>query len=226
MTDKNTVQANNEIKAKINRVFAEYFNIKSDDKFKIENIKKKQTDFKNILFSRMNNKNIVKYTLKDISEDTLTGLQHRDLNKIKGEFLLKGQDLLVMDVIKSKKELENTCDFKKRLLENNDVILRIKGKVGPAVLVNKDIQGLYYYNDIVKIRVDTDKVLPQYLSLYLNSMLGEYYLKRNTKAKSMNYITIRSLKEIPILAHMLANQWRIIQRYHKLKNIKKEEEIN
>ena len=202
---------------KINSIFERYFKI---DKAILNDLKSTQDDLNELIianFNRLDQKNIT--YLSDLSEEILSGLQYRDLDKIDQTFLLKGKHLKIMDISEDKKKLEIESDFNKRVLKTNDILIRIKGKIGPAVVITQDMKDMYYYNDIARIRVNNDQVIPQYLSLYLNSFIGKHYLNKFKKSKSMTYLKLSSLKKLPILTPLVQDQWKIVQKFHVQKNI-------
>ena len=202
---------------KINSIFERYFKI---DKAILNDLKSTQDDLNELIianFNRLDQKNIT--YLSDLSEEILSGLQYRDLDKIDQTFLLKGKHLKIMDISEDKKKLEIESDFNKRVLKTNDILIRIKGKIGPAVVITQDMKDMYYYNDIARIRVNNDQVIPQYLSLYLNSFIGKHYLNKFKKSKSMTYFKLSSFKKLPILTPLVQDQWKIVQKFHVQKNI-------
>src|SRR6056297_1930208 len=202
---------------KIDNIFEKYFKI---NKTILDDLKSTQDDLNELIianFNRLDQKNIT--YLSDLSEEILSGLQYRDLDKIDQTFLLKGKHLKIMDISEDKKKLEIESDFNKRVLKTNDILIRIKGKIGPAVVITQDMKDMYYYNDIARIRVNNDQVIPQYLSLYLNSFIGKHYLNKVKKSKSMTYLKLSSLKKLPILTPLVQDQWKIVQKFHVQKNI-------
>ncbi|HKL13586.1 MAG TPA: hypothetical protein VJ907_08275 [Halanaerobiales bacterium] len=223
--------SSNILKEKIDLVFKDYFKIEDDieDIIKTEqfNGEESTSKFKDHLNKKLKgvNKNRI-YELEKVTRDILSGLQHRDLDKIEDKFLIKGKHITIMDVLDDKKGLNNTNEFKKRTIKSNDILLRIKGQIGPAVLITEKEQDMYYYNDLVRIRVDFDQIIPQYLCLYLNSYIGKYFLNKFSKSKSMNYINIGSVKEVPILTPMMIDQWKIVRNYFNRININKVEKID
>ncbi|MGM0445879.1 MAG: TaqI-like C-terminal specificity domain-containing protein [Bacillota bacterium] len=202
---------------KIDSIFEKFF---KTDKNILEDIKANQDELNNLIIANLNrldDKNIT--VLNNFSEEILSGLQHRDIDKIDQNYLIKGKNLKIMDITEDKRKLEPKGNFKKRKLHTNDILIRIKGKVGPAAVVTADMENMYYYNDIARIRVNNDQVIPQYLCLYLNSFIGRHYLDSLKKTKSMKYIKISSLKNLPVLRPLLGDQWKIVQNFYVEKNI-------
>ena len=205
-------------KEKVDKVFKKYFDLETEVEKLLTNESKNSTklkttsNFKDLLNGKLKGVNKKRFKeLNKVSDDILSGLQHRDLGKIDKKYLLKGKHLKVMDVVEAKKGLNNKSNFKKRTIKSNDVLLRVKGQIGPAALISEDESGLHYYNDLVRIRVDLDIIIPQYLSLYLNSFIGRHFLNKLSKSKSMNYINISSVKKVPVLTPMMIDQWKIVR---------------
>ncbi len=219
-------------KEEVDKVFKKYFDLETDVEKLLtnesENTTKLKTasNFKDLLIDKLKGVNIKRFKeLNEISDGILSGLQHRDLGKIEEKYLLKGKHLKVMDVAEGKKGLHNKSNIKKRTIKSNDVLLRVKGQIGPAALISEDESGLHYYNDLVRIRVDLDTIIPQYLSLYLNSFIGRHFLNKFSKSKSMNYINISSVKKVPVLTPMMIDQWKIVREYFNMINIQQIEEV-
>ena len=233
MPNKDKKDKDKNLNKKIDKVFKDYFDLETNlEKLIINNEDssnkrgKDNTSFKDLLSDKLKGVNKKRFKeLNVISDGILSGLQHRDLGKIEEKYLLKGKHLKVMDVAEDKKGLNNKSNFKKRTIKSNDVLLRVKGQIGPAALISEDESGLHYYNDLVRIRVDLDTIIPQYLSLYLNSFIGRNFLNKFSKSKSMNYINIGSVKKVPVLTPMLIDQWKIVREYFNMINIQQIEEV-
>lgn len=202
---------------RVDNIFEQYFKI---NKSILSDLRSNHDDLNELIidnFNRLDQKNIT--YLSDLSEEILSGLQYRDLDKIDQTFLLKGKHLKVMDITEEKKKIDIESDFDKRILKTNDILFRIKGKIGPGVVITEDMKDMYYYNDIARVRVNTDQVIPQYLCLYLNSFIGKYYLDKIKQSKSMTYIKLSSFKNLPVLTPLVQDQWKVVQKFHVQKNI-------
>lgn len=216
------------LKDTIDRIFDDTFEINKEvlenensKSYSKELLKKQKTwNIKQMLTSKLKDKTghqILK--LNEIVTDITLGLQYRNLSKINKESLIKGKDIEVMKIDSENKNKTLVHTIEKHQLQNNDIILRVKGKIGPCTIVTGEEEGMHFYNDIARINADKDIVMPQYLSLFLNSFIGNYYLNQYSKTKSMNYINIKSLKKIPIIIPGILEQFKIIERFHNEKII-------
>ena len=157
--------------------------------------------------------------LKEIALDITMGLQYRNLDKIDKKSLIKGKNIEVMKLKLKDKNKNPDHEINKHQLQNNDIMLRVKGKIGPCTLVTRKESGMHFYNDIARIKADKNIVMPQYLALFLNSFFGDYYLNKYSKNKSMTYLNIKSLKKIPVIVPGIIDQFKIIERFHNEKII-------
>ncbi len=85
-------------------------------------------------------------------------------------------------------------------LQVNDVLITITGRVGTAAVVPRELLPANINQHIVRLRLQTDEVLPEYLAAYLNSSFGLLLTKRGVSGGTriaIDYETIRKL-EIPI----------------------------
>jgi restriction endonuclease S subunit len=216
------------LKDTIDRIFEDTFEINKGElkskKSKIASkklLKKQKTwNIKQLLISKLKENTTHQVRkLNEIAINITMGLQHRNLEKIDKKSLIKGKNIEVMKLKLENKNKSPVHTIEKHQLQNNDIILRVKGKIGPCTLVTKEEEGMHFYNDIAKIKTDKNIVMPQYLSLYLNSFFGDYYLDKYSKNKSMTYLNIKSLNKIPVIIPGTLDQFKIIERFHNEKII-------
>lgn len=82
-------------------------------------------------------------------------------------------------------------------LKPGDVLLTITGSYGISAVVPKEIDETNINQHIVKIEVNKSKILPEYLSLYLNSSICRNQMNRSATGSSrlaLDYTAIKSLK--------------------------------
>ena len=99
-------------------------------------------------------------------------------------------------------------------LRADDVLLTITGRVGTAAVVPRHILPANINQHIVRLRLQSDEVLPDYLAAYLNSSFGSLLTNRGVSGGTriaIDYETIRRL-EIPIPS--IAVQERIVAEVH------------
>lgn len=216
------------LKDTIDRIFADTFEINKEE-LKNKNSKsypkkllmqQKTWNIKQLLTSKLKEKTGHQVRkLNEVAKNITMGLQYRNLNKIEKNSLIKGKNIEVMKLKLENKNKNPNHTIKKHQLQNNDIILRVKGKIGPCTLVTKEEEEMYFYNDIARIKADKNIVMHQYLALYLNSFFGDYYLNQYSKTKSMTYLNIKSLKKIPVIIPGILDQFKIIERFHNEKII-------
>ena len=171
------------------------------------------TDLKNIFSSKPEFKI---YTLSEIAKTMKMGVQHRDIQDIKEKYLIKGKDIKSMNIITenspNKRELKNLPqNLKKYQTEIGDLLIRVKSKVGIAAVVEKKQENLVFYNDLMQLKPDENKVKKRYLTLYLNSFIARKYFKNYQTDKNMSYITKSNIKKIPILVPETEKQQELIE---------------
>ncbi|TSO25688.1 N-6 DNA methylase [Lactobacillus sp. LL6] len=159
-------------------------------------------------------------------------------NVLKGDDSDKGNVLVIKGTdlsggkIKYNKNL-NKISIKKTankyLLQPNDILLTIKGDVGKVGIVSKDAPFPMIATANLLILRPNGKVDPYWLKLYLESPLGQFYIKRKINSSiSVVSISLRDIKNLPIPVVDIEKQRRISINYKKKKNMldKKLEEID
>lgn len=102
-------------------------------------------------------------------------------------------------------ELGNN-EIKRTMLKSNDIIVTIIGAtldiIGRATKINQEILPANINQNIALIRINFQKILPDYLNIYLNSFYGRhylYYLSRQTEQVNLNCEEVGRLK-VPMLS--------------------------
>ena len=106
-------------------------------------------------------------------------------------------DLSDLNYIKSE---VHEGELKRSQLAENDVLMTIIGRVGSAAVVSADLLPANINQHIVRLRIGTDRVLPEYLAIYLNSSVGLTLSNRGVTGGTrvaLDYSAIRAL-EIPV----------------------------
>jgi restriction endonuclease S subunit len=107
-------------------------------------------------------------------------------------------------------------------LQVNDIILSTRGTVGCCALVSEDILPANIDQDVARIEVLQNTVLPEYLLAYINSQIGQDWIQRNQTGMVQQGLTLSKVKDMPIpkLSHNFQN---IIQKTVKTAKSKKQE---
>ncbi|MFW6016427.1 MAG: restriction endonuclease subunit S [bacterium] len=162
--------------------------------------------------------NIKVVTLETLAKSIDGGL---NLYKGKGDREVKVIKAKNLDFLSINKpfDIKNIDKNKFKELNTGDLIMRRKGGVGPAAVIDNKLDNCIIDDNLVRIKVKKD-IIPEYLAIYLNSNLADYLLSVYTISKTMSYIRISDLKKIKILIPSLKIQQEIIL---KVKNLNKKE---
>ena len=206
---------------KINYLFQEHFNI---NKKKLDRVKNQFYSY--LEFEKMKEWNITSLqmpqleklignqkevlNLGKIVEKIENGLAYRDIKNIEQDNLLKGKDIIPMHINKNNPGNKNNCS-KKRILSQNDLLIRLKSKVGTTAVITKKEAGLYFYNDLARIKANEKIIKKDYLAAYLNSFIANRYIKAYMKNRTVKYLTINNLKKIPVIVPPIKEQEEIIE---------------
>jgi len=138
----------------------------------------------------------------------------------------KGAGLLQYPIVKGKNlnvhsltgefdcvELKKIND--KDVVKKGDILFRIKGRIGPAALVNTELKGMVFHDHLVKIKVDNQTILPEYLSLILNSYIVDSQIQHYISPSTTVFITVQDLNKILIPVPNIDEQIKIVHKIIK-----------
>lgn len=106
-------------------------------------------------------------------------------------------------------------------LEQNDVLLSCRGAFRAGVLT-KNLKNAIGSASLYILRIKSDKVLPEYLSIYLNSNAGQQQIQQILSGTIIKTILRRELENLPVIIPSIQKQKQIIEIY---KNWQKREEL-
>lgn len=87
------------------------------------------------------------------------------------------------------------------IVEAGDIVITRVGTMGIVRLIGKDLEGYAVSDNINIIKVNKDKIAPEYLFSILNSKIGIQSVKKVSKGSVQNYNTPKAIRNmtIPIL---------------------------
>jgi len=91
-------------------------------------------------------------------------------------------------------------ELKRSQLKENDVLMTITGRVGNAAIVKNDVLPANINQHIVRLRIQSSDVRPEYLAIFLNSSLGLALSNRAVTGGTriaLDYGAIRAI-QIPV----------------------------
>ncbi len=153
--------------------------------------------------------------LKDVCE-IISGHQfrHKISSSNEGEYRI----LLYKDVSAEKGIVEKVItrsDVEKldkdRLLRKDDVLIIAKGHYPRAVYIPKVDEKIVVSSFFYIIRTVKGKILPEYLTWYLNSEKLKNYLEKTSTGTTIPHLKMKDLEEIKIPLLSLTKQRRIIK---------------
>jgi len=110
----------------------------------------------------------------------------------------------------------------KYLLKKGDVLISTRFK-RVATVFNENIKAIPTSSLIVIEVTNKDKIIPEYLVIYLNSAIGQKNITKLSEGSNITSISLNSLRNLEIMMPVIKTQKEII-KIHKL--ILKEKEIS
>ena len=152
-------------------------------------------------------------TLKETDDGNIAVLQAKNITD---NLLIDGDILVLTEIDKLRSNA---------LAKNNDVVISSRGNFKSAVL-HLGKSPVVASSSTYLLRLQTKDVLPEYLSIYLNSKYGQKQIKGRATGAVISALPKRSLESIEVNIPSLAKQRKAIKvyennlRYQKLINQK------
>jgi restriction endonuclease S subunit len=83
-------------------------------------------------------------------------------------------------------------------LKVNDIILSTRGTVGFCAIIKKDVLPAQIDQDIARIFIQKDDIIPEFLLAYMNSNYGQDWIKRNQTGMVQQGLSLQRVRELPI----------------------------
>jgi len=166
----------------------------------------------------MSSKQILKKTLKSISLKVKRGLSSY-YNEAEGAIvhLINIRDIqqgrVILDTIESV-NVKETSALESSTIEENDLILTIKGNTFKSAVADKSVKGFVISSNLIAFTLDKE-INPLIVSAYLNSAIGQRELQARAGGAVQKALNMKSLLdiEIPILP---INKQQVFSRYLSL----------
>ncbi len=161
--------------------------------------------------------------INEVAEIFLSPLCREDLY---GEAkLLKRSSIEDGKIIKEKLNncsLENGIDSNK-FLKKGDIVFQAKGITDKyAVLIDEDYDNLVSHRMFFNIRINSKKILPEYLEILLNSEEAKDYFESNSNGRVIRIVTNKTLGNFKIPLLEIEKQILIVKLFKKYKEEEKE----
>jgi restriction endonuclease S subunit len=84
-------------------------------------------------------------------------------------------------------------------LKVKDIIMRVKGaKLGSCALVSEEQEGMVFNDTVLRIRLLSEEIHPEYLLAYLNSYIGIGEVKKFERGSTIKYINQNDINNMTI----------------------------
>jgi len=128
-----------------------------------------------------------------------------------------------IDYTEVKKVRLSQSDISKNIFgKKNDILLTRKGTYGISVSLGEDLNALIS-SEIFLLKIDTEKVNPHYLSIFLNSSLGQKQFLRNKVGAIMGSLSQEAVKDTYVVIPSIGKQLDITKEVEE--RLKKASEL-
>lgn len=154
--------------------------------------------------------------LKDISDIAL-GVKNNKLRKGSNYFLIKGQQIkdFEVDLSTASKTGFELIPIDRSLLKKDDIVITRSGTVGNIGLCG-DFDKVVFSDNVIRIRVNSDKIIPQYLASFLYSEPGQRQIRQCTTGSTIRGISLSNLEKIQIPLIPISKQQQIVNDLNKI----------
>ena len=105
-------------------------------------------------------------------------------------------------------------------LKTNDILLTITGSYGISAVVLPEHLPANINQHVARLRVDTSKIDPRYLTLFLNSQLAKIQMDRLCTGSTRSSLTYPAIKQITVLFPIeLQKQTRIVDKIQAVQSV-------
>jgi type I restriction enzyme M protein len=100
-------------------------------------------------------------------------------------------------------------------LYKDDILLSKTGTIGKLALVDSDSDGSFAASNFFVLKVNKNKILPQYLLSYLSSPFCQEWLDSRKRGAVQQHITKDAIENLPILLPSIELQHRAVSQYQQ-----------
>lgn len=97
------------------------------------------------------------------------------------------------------------------LVQVEDIVFRSRGQTTTSVVINQELDKTVIAAPLLRIRVKVDKVLPAYISWYINQPAAQAYLAGHARGTAVPMIGKQTVEEMEIMIPPLMQQQKILE---------------
>ena len=132
-----------------------------------------------------------------------------DIMVVQAKDILVGSDINLNNAFKIAHQNFNS----KSLLKKGDVVLSVRGKFRASV-IKEDINNIIASSSVYVLRITYSGIIPEYLSIYLNSRNGQKQINERISGAVIKTILKSDLANLQIAVPSLEIQNQIIKIYN------------
>jgi restriction endonuclease S subunit len=103
-------------------------------------------------------------------------------------------------------------DLKERhRVKRNDLVFRSRGQTNTVALIDKEVNQAVVAAPLLRVRVKSQKILPEYLCWFINQPVSQVFLQSQATGSAMRMIGKQVLEELEVKIPSIERQHRIIE---------------
>ncbi len=100
--------------------------------------------------------------------------------------------------------------LKRFVLLRNDIVLVRQGALGRLALIGPEAEGWLYSSSCARVRSRDQRVLPEYLRLYLSSSAAQEEIRRRALPGTVESLNVKILESLPVMVPSLDRQRDVV----------------
>jgi hypothetical protein len=96
-------------------------------------------------------------------------------------------------------------------VKRNDLVFRSRGQTNTVALIDKEVDQAVVAAPLLRIRVESQQVLPEYLCWFINQPVSQVFLQSQATGSAMRMIGKQVLEELEVKIPSIERQHRIIE---------------
>jgi type I restriction enzyme S subunit len=110
-------------------------------------------------------------------------------------------------------DIETNSKFSRSILNENDLVMTVRGEVGKVGIVNSELSGGNISANVIKITLKYGVgIIPQYIWFYLNSAIGKAQIRKYFSGGVQETITVPDICDINIVLPSRDEQLRLVAK--------------
>lgn len=147
--------------------------------------------------------------IKDIATALLNGKEFREYSE-SGFRYLRVSDLDKFDISNHNPRYIELLNFPESIrLSKSDILISRSGSLGLVSVVTDEVLNSVLSSHIFKLSLDTKKVVPDYIEIYLRSSLGQFQFFQKNNGGIIPELNQSALKDISVIVPPLVKQTEI-----------------